>query len=130
MKAFDYVHVVYLVDVIFGHSDTLGKTLQSPTLFAVQGQDCVNMTVKVLEKLRNEKNFNLIWDHVTAKAKSFEVDDLKLPRKRGAPKKLRHFHGSGPAKPGHPDKPKDLYRKHYYKVFDQVINCIKERFSQ
>ena len=118
MKAFDYVHVVYLVDVIFGHSDTLGKTLQSPTLFAVQGQDCVNMTVKVLEKLRNEKKFNLIWDHVTAKAKS------------GAPKKLRHFHGSGPAKPAHPDKPKDLYRKHHYKVFDQVINCIKERFSQ
>ena len=62
---------------------------------------------KVLEKLRNEKNFNLFWDNVTAKAKSFEVDKPKLPRKRGAPKKLEDFFGFGPAKPSHPDEPKD-----------------------
>ena len=58
------------------------------------------------------------------------MDELKLPRKQGAPKKLEDFYGFGPAKPAHPDEPKDLYCKHYYEALNYVINCIKERFSQ
>ena len=36
----------------------------------------------------------------------FEVEEPKLPRKRGAPKKLEDFYGFGPTKPAHPDEPK------------------------
>ena len=121
---------VYLGELILRNSDNLSKTFQGPTLAAVQGQDCANMRVKVLETLGNENNFNLFWDNVTAKAESFEVDKPKLPRKRGAAKELEDFYGFGPAKPAHPNEPKDLYRKHYYEALDHVINCIKERFSQ
>jgi len=81
-----------LGELILSHSDNLSKTLQSPTLSAVQGQDCANLTVEVLEKLRSEENFNMFWESVSSKAKSLDVDDPKLPRKRGAPKRLEDFH--------------------------------------
>jgi hypothetical protein len=130
MRTFDYVFGVYLGKLILSDSDNLSKTLQSPTLSAVKGQDCANLTVKVLEKLRSEENFNLFWENVSSKAKLLDVDNPKLPRKRGAPKRLEDFHGYGAAKPAQPDKPKDLYRKHYYEPLDHVVNCIKERFNQ
>ena len=67
----------------------------------------------MLEKLRNANNFNLFWDNVTAKAKSFEVDEPKLPRIRYAPKKFEGFYDElAPPKPAHPDELKDLYHKH------------------
>ena len=44
MKTFDYVYGVYLGELILRYSDNLSKTLQSPTLSAVQGQDCANKT--------------------------------------------------------------------------------------
>ena len=130
MRTFDYVFGVYLGELILSHSDNLSKTLQNPTLSAVQGQDCANLTVKVLEKLRSEEKFDLFWENVSAKAKSLDVDDPKLSRKRGAPKRLDDFQGYGPAKPAQPDTPKDLYRKHYYEALDHVVNCVKERFNQ
>ena len=71
MKTFDYVYSIYLGELILRQSDNPSKTLQSHTLSAVQGQDCANMTVKMLEKLRNENNFNLFWDNITTKTKSF-----------------------------------------------------------
>ena len=71
MKTFDYVYNIYLGELILRQSDNPSKTLQSHKLSAVQGQDCANMTVKVLEKLRNENNFNLFWDNITTKTKSF-----------------------------------------------------------
>ena len=88
------------------------------------------MTVKVWQKLRNGNNFNLFWENVTAKAKSFEVDEPKLPRKGGAQKKFKGFYGFEPTKPAHPDESKDFYLKHYYEAPNHVINCIKERFNQ
>ena len=57
------------------------------------------MTVKVLEMLRSQENFDLFWDNVLSKSKPLNVDDPKLPRQRGAPKRLEDFHGYGPAKP-------------------------------
>ena len=68
MKTFDYVYNIYLGELILRQSDNPSKTLQSHTLSAVQGQDCANMTVKVLEKLRQK---SLFWDNITTKTKSF-----------------------------------------------------------
>ena len=101
-------------ELILSHSDNLSKTLQNSTLSAVQGQDCARLTIKVLEKLRSEENFNLFWETINLKAKSLEVEEPKLPRKRGAPKKLEDFYGYGPAKQTQHEKPEELYRKHYY----------------
>ena len=81
MKTFDYLQCIFLVELILRHNDNLSKTLQSTRLSQSRGKILVNMTVKELEKLRNESNFNIFWDNVNAKAKSFEVDELKLPRK-------------------------------------------------
>ena len=83
------------------------------------------MTVKVLEMLRSQENFDLFWDNVLSKSKPLNVDDPKLPRQRGAPKRLEDFHGYGPAKPTTYETPKDIYRKHYFEALDHVLNCIK-----
>jgi len=108
----------------------LSRTLQSPTLSAVQGKDCASKTVSVLRNLRNEEDFKQFWKNVTTKATALKVDDPKLPRKRGVPKKLEDFQGYGPAKPAQPEEPEDLYRKHYFEALDLVINCINDRFDQ
>ena len=130
MKTFDFVFGLCLGELILSHSDNLSKTLQTPNLSAVQGQDCARMTVKVLEMLRSQENFDLFWDNVLSKSKPLNVDDPKLPRQRGAPKRLEDFHGYGPAKPTTYETPKDIYRKHYFEALDHVLNCIKERFDQ
>ena len=62
MKTFDFVFGLCLGELILSHSDNLSKTLQTPNLSAVQGQDCARMTVKVLEMLRSQENFDLFWD--------------------------------------------------------------------
>ena len=89
MKTFDYVFGVNLGELILSHSDNLSKTLQSPNLSAVQAQDCAKLTVKVLEKLRNQTEFDLFWKDVCSKAKSLGVYDPVLPRRRGTSKRLK-----------------------------------------
>lgn len=130
MQTFDYVFGVCLGELILIHSDNLSKTLQSPAVSAVQGQDCASKVVAVLQKLRNDTNFQYFWQNVNSKSKSLGVDDPILPRKRAPPKKLEDFFGYGTAESDHPEKPEDLYRKHYFEALDLVINCIKERFDQ
>ena len=77
------------------------------------------MTVKVLEMLRSQENFDLFWDNVLSKSKPLNVDDPKVPRQRGAPQRLEDFHGYGPAKPTTYETQKDIYRKHYFEALDQ-----------
>ena len=74
VNVFRKTYGVYLGELILRNSDSLSKIYQSPTLVTVQGQDCANIRVKVLETIRNENNFDLFWGNVTAKAESFEVD--------------------------------------------------------
>ena len=79
MRTFDYIYGAYLGELILSHSDNLSKTLQSPKLSAVQGQDCANKTVLTLEKIRNDDDYELFWSTVVAKAEKLGADDPKLP---------------------------------------------------
>ena len=60
-KTFQYFYGVFLGELILKHSDNLSKTLQSPKLSASEGQHIAEMTVRTLQTLRNDTNFDLFW---------------------------------------------------------------------
>ena len=51
MRVFDYVFGAYLGELILGHSDNLGKFLQNPNLYAVDGWCTANATVEIIRKV-------------------------------------------------------------------------------
>ena len=67
--------VLFLVTIAF----------QSPKLSDSEGQHIAE-TVRILQTLRNETHFDLFWMKVEAKV--FDVDEVKLPRKRRLPRRL------------------------------------------
>ena len=58
-KNFRYFFGMLLGEIILKHSDNLSKTLQSPKLSASEGQQIATMTVKTLQSLRTDSNFDL-----------------------------------------------------------------------
>ena len=60
-KKFDYFFGVLLGELILKHSDNLSKTLQSLKLSASEGQRITTITVKALQSLRTDNDFDLFW---------------------------------------------------------------------
>ena len=130
METFEYIFGAYLGELILGHSDNLSKTLQKQDLSAVDGRHIARATVKTLQGIRSDKDFDLFWEKILTHAKRLGVCDPTLPRKRSQPKSLKDYFGFGSSKETEYSCPKDLYRKHYFESFDTVINCFENRFEQ
>jgi len=60
-KKFEYFFGVLLGELILKHSDNLSKTLQSLKLSASEGQRITTITVKALQSLRTDNDFDLFW---------------------------------------------------------------------
>ena len=126
METFDFFNGVYLGKLVLKHADNLSRTLQSPTISAAEGQRVAELTVSVLEKIRDDSEFDLFWELVKMKASVLEVGDPKLPRQRKAPKRFEV--GSG--EPHYPATVEEYYRRFYFEVLDSTINSIRRRFDQ
>ena len=127
MKTFNFFFGLHLSKRLFAHTDNLSKTLQSPSLSAAGGQHLANLTVEVLQNIRNEASFNAFYDVVLIKVKEYPVIAQPIvPRKRRAPERYE----IGNAEPTYPDTARDHYRKIYFKAVDHLISSIKERFNQ
>ena len=50
--------------MILRHTHKLSQILQQPKLSSVEGYEVVMLTVKTLERLRTEDNFDLFWQKV------------------------------------------------------------------
>ena len=84
------------------------------------------MCVETLQNLKSDEHIDAFWDKVMNKSSNVSIDEPTLPRRRKAPK---HFQiGSG--EPSFPESIADMFRQHYYKALDLVINSIKDRFDQ
>lgn len=70
---------------------TLVKPFKVLHYLQSRGHDCANKTVKVLEKLRNENNFNLFWDNVTAKANHWKRTNLNFRENKVHQRSLKIF---------------------------------------
>ena len=73
---------VLLGELILKHSDNLSKTLQSPRLSASEGQQIAAMTVKTLQSLRTDSNFDLFWTKQKQQDKSWMSMNLSYPGKQ------------------------------------------------
>ena len=93
MGTFDFNYGAYLGELILAHSDNLSKTLQNPTLSAVDGRNIASATVKTLKSIRTDESFDLFWDKVPKHVERLGVSEPKLPRRKTQPKSLTDYFG-------------------------------------
>lgn len=125
MSTFEFFIGVVIGERILQHTDNLSKTLQHKDISATEGQEA-NLSVKTLQRMRDEQTFDLFWTMVQQLASKYDVGEPPLPRKRKAPRHLE----VGSSEPEYPSSPKEYYKRIYYEALDLVINCIKSRFDQ
>ena len=86
METFQFLFGILLAEMVFRHTDNLSKTLQKPELSSLQGYEIAMVTVKTLQSICTESNFDLFWDKVDKLRSSVTVSNPCLPRKRKVPK--------------------------------------------
>ena len=49
---------------LYAHTDNLSKTLQQEKMSAIKGKSLADLTVQILEGIRNDRNYNLFYESV------------------------------------------------------------------
>ena len=78
MGNFRFFFGLLLSDMVLRHTDMLSKTLQNPELSSVEGHEIAMLTVKTLQSLRSESNFDMFWEKVEMRREEFELEVLDL----------------------------------------------------
>ena len=60
METFEYYFGVTIMQKILGHKDTLQRSIQSPDLTVTDAQYLAHCTVEILEKISNDRYFDLL----------------------------------------------------------------------
>ena len=71
-------------EIICSHRH-LSKSIQNEIMPAVTGQPIAASTLKAIERMRNEADFNLLFQTLRKKASDLDLEDVMLPRKRKTP---------------------------------------------
>jgi hypothetical protein len=109
MKNFEFLFCLILTEMILRHTDKLSQTLQKPKLSSVEGHTVAMLTVKTLESLRTDDNF----------------DTPKLSRKRKVPKRFEHGNAAEFSV-----SPNYEFRLVYFEALDLAVGSIHKRFDQ
>ena len=126
MDTFKFFFSLSLCELILHHTDKLSQTLQQPKLSSVEGHHIAMMTVKTLEGIRTERDFELFWEKLENRRECLEIDEPCLPRKRKVPKRFE----DGDAEAEFPKSPADYYRRIYFEALDLAVVSIRNRFNQ
>ena len=81
MSKLNFLFGLLLAEKLLQHTDNLSKTLQTPSLTAVEGQKLADLTCKTPGRICNTEAFNLFWERVQQLQREFEVNHACLPRK-------------------------------------------------
>ena len=127
MKNFDFFFGVVLGKLILSHIDNLSKTLQHKEFSDSEGQEVATLTIRALESIRNDENFDLFWEKLDKDKESLEVNDPIVPRKRKVPQR---FEIGTSTVDNQPTTSKSLYSQQYYEALDLITNCVHSRFKQ
>ena len=117
MGNFRFFFGLLLSDMVLRHTDMLSKTLQNPELSSVEGHEIAMLTVKTLQSLRSESNFDMFWEKVEMRREEFELEEPHLPRRRKAPR--RYEQGTGEAE--FHTTAKSMYRQVYLTLLLLVL---------
>ena len=127
MQQFDFFWGVTLGELILRHTDNLSHTLQKADISAAEGQKIAGLTVKTLQSLRTDSNFQLFWEKITREADQQQVNEPSLPRRRKTPRRFESGNTDGYS---FASTPVDHYRWVYYEAIDLITTCINNRFDQ
>ena len=115
-----------LGQLVFSHSDNLSRILQKRDISAAGAQGVVSMTLKMLEKIRHDTDFQLFWLKATKIANELGIEEPQPPRRRKAPCRFE----AGNAPPEFPSIVGDHFRRIYFEALDLVLQGIREQFDQ
>ena len=104
----------------------MSRSIQSPDLIATDVKYLANCTVETLEKIRNDRDFDLLWNDLNEKADSLDLREPKQPRKRKVPQKLLENDAARTTYHEAIDV-KTYHRRIYFNAMDAVINAVKNR---
>ena len=124
METFEYYFGVTIMQKILAHSDNLSRSILSPDLIATEMKYLANCTVETLEKIRNDRNFDLLWNDLNEKADSLDLREPKQPRKRKVPQKLLENDAARTTYDEVIDV-KTYHRRIYFNAMDAVIDAVK-----
>ncbi|XP_076359091.1 zinc finger MYM-type protein 1-like [Tachypleus tridentatus] len=126
MEKFEYFFALHLGVAVYSLTDNLLKTLPKTCMSAAQGQQNAKLVAGVLDKMRNDSNFDKIYEEVHRKAMKLNISEPQMPRQKREPKRFE----VGTGEPSFPSSPKEFYRRQYFEVLDLAINAINRRFDQ
>ena len=69
---------------VLKQTNNLSRTLQNPSISAVQGQEIDHLVIETYQK-KSDKKFELFWSNLMNQNTELDVVDPKLPRKRNSP---------------------------------------------
>ena len=102
---------------------------------AISGKELADLTIKTMQGMRNDRDFDLFYETVTQLASSIDfVSTPTAPRKRKRPKYdiLQYLEGN-PRCSGEAYYPETAYahfKAIYFEAIDVIVSSIKERFEQ
>ena len=89
VKPNEFVQVYFGLNLsqrLYTNTGNLSKTLQQEKLSAVRGKEFADLTVQILENMRNEHGFRLLYKEIKVSASEIEtVSPPALPRKQIKP---------------------------------------------
>ena len=133
MSMFHFFFGLRLGQRLFSITDNLTKALHSEKFSAVSSQNIASLTLKTLQNMRTQEDFELFFNLVTKQAQKLPVDEPHLKRKRKVPKYsiLQYLDGQETTnKAHHLVTVEDEFRQHYFDALDHMTNAIEERFDQ
>lgn len=126
METFQYLFSLILSEMILRHTDKLSYTLPNPELSSTQAHELAMLTVKTLQSIHSDENFDIFWQKVDRQREKLCIDDAQLPRKRKLPRRYEH----GDAVAEFHTLPKAFYRQVYFEAIDLAVSSICSRFDQ
>ena len=85
MEDFDFYFGLLLGDTVMRQLDNFSAALQHTELSAAGAHDMMEKTVKTLDSVVAEEQYNLFWKKVVHRASKIGVGEPALPRKRNKP---------------------------------------------
>ena len=124
MTTFTFYFGLRLGRKLYGKTDNLSKTLQKEKISALSGKNLSELTIKTIQRMRNDKDFLLFFEAVKKGASKIEmIEEPTLPRKRNQPNYsiLTYIEGHENSKEDyHPNSPVDHFKQIYFDVPSRI----------
>lgn len=99
---------------------------QNLALTAAEAHHVADLTCQTLERIRDDKCYDLFWERALTLQNDLDIEEPDLPRMRKPPRRYEIGSGEGDFH----RSPKDYFKEHYDEALDLIVNLIQQRFHQ